>query len=201
VPPQGGRKHPNQEFVQVDTTNILFVCGGAFDGLEKIIRQRTAKTGIGFGAEVNSPDDRKRMSMLLRETEPEDLIKFGLIPEFVGRLPVTATLDELDEAALIQILVEPKNALIKQYQKMFRMEAVELEVREAALRAIARKALARKTGARGLRSILEQVLLDVMYDLPSLNNLSRVVVDESTIANDGKPLLMFSDTAKVAAAQ
>src|ERR1700736_1575425 len=162
VPPQGGRKHPNQEFVQVDTTNILFVCGGAFDGLEKIIRQRTAKTGIGFGAEVLSPDDRKDLSRLLRETEPEDLIKFGLIPEFVGRLPVVATLEELDDAALIQILVEPKNALIKQYQKMFRMENVELEVREPALRAIASKALARKTGARGLRSILEQVLLDVM---------------------------------------
>ena len=200
VPPQGGRKHPNQEFVQVDTTNILFVCGGAFDGLEKIIRQRTAKTGIGFGAEVASPDDRKNITALLRETEPEDLIKFGLIPEFVGRLPVVATLDELDEAALIQILVEPKNALIKQYQKMFRMEGVELEVRDGALKAIARKALARKTGARGLRSILEQVLLDVMYDLPSLANLSRVIVDESTIANDGKPLLMFADTPKVAAA-
>ena len=199
VPPQGGRKHPNQEFVQVDTTNILFVCGGAFDGLEKIIRQRTAKTGIGFGAEVASPDDRKSMTILLRGTEPEDLIKFGLIPEFVGRLPVVATLDELDEAALIQILVEPKNALIKQYHKMFRMEGVELEIRELALRAIARKALARKTGARGLRSILEQVLLDVMYDLPSLANLARVVVDESTIANDGKPLLMFADAPKVAA--
>ncbi len=201
VPPQGGRKHPNQEFVQVDTTNILFVCGGAFDGLEKIIRQRTAKTGIGFGAEVASPDDRKSMTILLRETEPEDLIKFGLIPEFVGRLPVVATLDELDEAALIQILVEPKNALIKQYHKMFRMEGVELEIRELALRAIACKALARKTGARGLRSILEQVLLDVMYDLPSMSNLARVVVDESTITNDGKPLLMFADAPKVAAAQ
>ena len=200
VPPQGGRKHPNQEFVQVDTTNILFICGGAFDGLEKIIRQRTAKTGIGFGAEVASPEDRKNITLLLRNTEPEDLIKFGLIPEFVGRLPVAATLDELDEAALIQILVEPKNALIKQYQKMFRMEGVELEIREPALRAIARKALARKTGARGLRSILEQVLLDVMYDLPSLANLARVVVDESTIANDGKPLLMFADPPKMAAA-
>src|SRR6187431_236025 len=200
VPPQGGRKHPNQEFVQVDTTNILFVCGGAFDGLEKIIRQRTAKTGIGFGAEVASPDDRKNITLLLRNTEPEDLIKFGLIPEFVGRLPVAATLDELDEAALIQILVEPKNALIKQYQKMFRMESVELEIREAALRAIARKALARKTGARGLRSILEQTLLDVMYDLPSLTNLSRVIVDESTITHDGKPLLMFADPPKVASA-
>jgi ATP-dependent Clp protease ATP-binding subunit ClpX len=201
VPPQGGRKHPNQEFVQVDTTNILFVCGGAFDGLEKIIRQRTAKTGIGFGAEVASPDDRKSMTILLRGTEPEDLIKFGLIPEFVGRLPVVATLDELDEAALIQILVEPKNALIKQYHKMFRMEGVELEIRELALRAIARKALARKTGARGLRSILEQVLLDVMYDLPSMSNLARVVVDESTITNDGKPLMMFADSPKMAAAQ
>ncbi len=201
VPPQGGRKHPNQEFVQVDTTNILFICGGAFDGLEKIIRQRTAKTGIGFGAEVASPEDRKNITLLLRNTEPEDLIKFGLIPEFVGRLPVAATLDELDEAALIQILVEPKNALIKQYQKMFRMETVELEIREPALRAIARKALARKTGARGLRSILEQVLLDIMYDLPSLSNLSRVVVDESTIANDGKPLLMFADPPKMAASQ
>jgi ATP-dependent Clp protease ATP-binding subunit ClpX len=200
VPPQGGRKHPNQEFVQVDTTNILFICGGAFDGLEKIIRQRTAKTGIGFGAEVASPDDRKNLSVLLRETEPEDLIKFGLIPEFVGRLPVAATLEELDEAALIEILVEPKNALLKQYQKMFRMEGVELEIREGALRAIAKKALIRKTGARGLRSILEQVLLDVMYDLPSQANLSRVVVDEATIANDGKPLLMFAEAAKVAGA-
>src|SRR6476659_4048544 len=200
VPPQGGRKHPNQDFVQVDTTNILFVCGGAFDGLEKIVRNRTAKTGIGFGAEVASPDDRKNISILLRETEPEDLIKFGLIPEFVGRLPVVATLEELDDAALIQILVEPKNALIKQYHKMFRMEGVELEIRELALRAIARKALARKTGARGLRSILEQVLLDVMYGLPSQANLSRVIVDEATINNDGKPLLMFAEAAKVAAA-
>jgi ATP-dependent Clp protease ATP-binding subunit ClpX len=200
VPPQGGRKHPNQEFVQVDTTNILFVCGGAFDGLEKIIRQRTAKTGIGFGAEVTSPDDRKDIGALLRECEPEDLIKFGLIPEFVGRLPVVATLEELDEEALIQILVEPKNALSKQYQKMFRMEGVELEIRDGALRAIAGKALARKTGARGLRSILEQVLLDVMYDLPSHHNLARVVVDEATIANDGKPLLMFAEPAKVASA-
>src|SRR5438874_345526 len=167
VPPQGGRKHPQQEFLQVDTSNILFICGGAFSGLEKIVRHRTAKTGIGFGAEVSSPDDRKDISLLLREAEPEDLIKFGLIPEFVGRLPVVATLEELDEAALIQILVEPKNALIKQYQKMFRMEGVELEIREPALQAIASRALARKTGARGLRSILEQVLLDVMYDLPS----------------------------------
>src|SRR5277367_5813006 len=162
VPPQGGRKHPNQDFVQVDTTNILFVCGGAFDGLEKIIRHRTAKTGIGFGAEVLSPDDRKDISILLRETEPEDLIKYGLIPEFVGRLPVVATLEELDEEALISILMQPKNALTKQYRKLFDMEGVELEVREPALQAIASRALARKTGARGLRSILEQVLLDVM---------------------------------------
>jgi ATP-dependent Clp protease ATP-binding subunit ClpX len=166
--------------------------------VEKVIRQRTSKTGIGFGAEVASPDDRKSTMALLREVEPEDLIKFGLIPEFVGRLPVVATLDELDEAALIQILVEPKNALIKQYQKMFRMEGVELEVREPALRAIARKALARKTGARGLRSILEQTLLDVMYDLPSLSNLSRCIVDEATIANEGKPLLVYADAQKVA---
>jgi len=149
---------------------------------------------------VASPDDRKNFSLLLREAEPEDLIKFGLIPEFVGRLPVVATLEELDEAALIQILVEPKNALLKQYQKMFRMEGVELEIREGALRAIARKALARKTGARGLRSILEQVLLDVMYDLPSHSNLARVIVEEMTIANDGKPLLMFADQPKVASA-
>src|SRR5258707_10166659 len=200
VPPQGGRKHPNQDFVQIDTTNILFVCGGAFDGLDRIIRARSEKGGIGFGAEVSSRDNRKDNTKVLRDVEPEDLIKFGLIPEFVGRLPVVATLEELDEVALIQILVEPKNALIKQYQKMFRMEGVELEIREPALQAIASRALARKTGARGLRSILEQVLLDVMYDLPSHVNLSRVVVDEATIANDGKPLLMFAETPKVAAA-
>src|SRR5437667_8501375 len=200
VPPQGGRKHPNQEFVQVDTTNILFVCGGAFDGLEKIIRQRTAKTGIGFGAEVTSPDDRKGIGVLLRECEPEDLIKFGLIPEFVGRLPVVATLDELDAGALMKILMEPKNALVKQYQKLLAMEGVELEYREHALQAIAKRALERRTGARGLRSIIEHALLDIMFDLPSLSNLSRVVVDEATIANDGKPLLMFAETPKVAAA-
>src|SRR5512144_1821301 len=200
VPPQGGRKHPNQEFVQVDTTNILFVCGGAFDGLDKIIRARSDKGGIGFGAEVRSKDNRKDIGVVLKEVEPEDLIKYGLIPEFVGRLPVVATLEELDESALIQILVEPKNALIKQYQKMFRMEGVELEIREGALRAIAGKALARKTGARGLRSILEQVLLDVMYDLPSQSTLQRVLVDEGTITNDGKPLLVFTDTPKVASA-
>src|SRR5882757_5652314 len=198
VPPQGGRKHPQQEFLQVDTTNILFICGGAFDGLEKIIRQRTAKTGIGFGAEVLSPDDRKNVSALLREAEPEDLIKFGLIPEFVGRLPVVATLEELDETVLIEILVQPKNALLKQYQKMFRMEGVELEIRELALRAIAAKALARKTGARGLRSILEQVLLDLMFDLPTMENVSKVVVDENTIIGEGKPLLIYTEPPKVA---
>jgi ATP-dependent Clp protease ATP-binding subunit ClpX len=198
VPPQGGRKHPNQDFVQVDTTNILFVCGGAFDGLEKIIRSRTDKTGIGFGAEVRSLVSRKDVSEVLRTVEPEDLIKYGLIPEFVGRLPVIATLEELDEPALIRILTEPKNALIKQYQKLFAMEGVDLEVRPQALNAIAARALARKTGARGLRSILEQVLLDIMFELPTLENVSKVVVDEPTIAGDGKPLLIYSDQPKVA---
>ena len=201
VPPQGGRKHPNQEFVQVDTKDILFVCGGAFDGLEKVIRQRTAKGGIGFGAEVVSPDDRTRLSQLLHDCEPQDLIKFGLIPEFVGRLPVVATLDELDEDALMEILVEPKNALIKQFQKIFRIEGVELEIREVALKAVARKALARKTGARGLRSIVEHVLLDIMYDLPSIEGLSKVVVDEKAITGDGQPLLIYAEQPKVAAAR
>ena len=181
VPPQGGRKHPNQEFVQVDTTNILFVCGGAFDGLDKIIRARSEKSGIGFGAEVSSRDNRKDITKVLRDVQPEDLIKYGLIPEFVGRLPVVATLEELDEVALIQILTQPKNALLKQFQKMFGMEGVELEVREAALKAVARRALERKTGARGLRSILEHTLLNTMFDLPSLENVIKVVVDENTI--------------------
>ena len=198
VPPQGGRKHPNQEFVQVDTTNILFVCGGAFDGLDKIIRGRSEKGGIGFGAEVRSKDNRKDIGLVLKEVEPEDLIKYGLIPEFVGRLPVVATLDELDETALIQILTEPKNALLKQYQKMFTMEGVELEVRPEALRAVARKALARRTGARGLRSILEQALLDTMFDLPSMSNVRKVAVDENAITGDVKPLLIYSDQPKVA---
>jgi len=198
VPPQGGRKHPNQEFVQVDTTNILFVCGGAFDGLERIIRARSDKGGIGFGAEVKSKDNRKDIGAVLRGVEPEDLIKYGLIPEFVGRLPVVATLDELDQAALIQILTEPKNALLKQYQRMFSMEGVELEVRSEALRAVALKALARRTGARGLRSILEHVLLDIMYDLPSLNNVEKVVVDEGMITGDARPILLYSDQPKVA---
>ena len=198
VPPQGGRKHPNQEFVQVDTTNILFICGGAFDGLDKIIRARSEKSGIGFGADVRSKDNRKNIAMVLRDVQPEDLIKYGLIPEFVGRLPVVATLTELDEAALIEILTQPKNALLKQFQKMFSMEGVELEVRDAALRAIARKALERKTGARGLRSILEHTLLNTMFDLPSLENVAKVAVDEGTITSDAPPLLMYSDKPKVA---
>jgi ATP-dependent Clp protease ATP-binding subunit ClpX len=198
VPPQGGRKHPNQDFVQVDTTNILFVCGGAFDGLEKIVRNRTEKTGIGFGAEVRSPGNSKATFDLLKAVEPEDLIKYGLIPEFVGRLPVVAALEELDEHALIQILTEPKNALLKQYQRLFLMEGVELEVRTAALGAVAKRALARKTGARGLRSILENVLLDTMYELPALENVSKVVVDEQMISADGKPLLIYSEPQKVA---
>ena len=190
VPPQGGRKHPNQDFLQVDTTNILFICGGAFDGLEKVIQQRTAKTGIGFNATVPGKDDRG-VSDLLIEVEPEDLIKFGLIPELIGRLPVVATLAQLDEEALIQILTEPKNALVKQYQALLTMEGSELEVRREALSAIAKKAIARKTGARGLRSILEGSLMDVMYDLPSLKNVQKVVIDESSIAEGGKPLLVY----------
>jgi ATP-dependent Clp protease ATP-binding subunit ClpX len=198
VPPQGGRKHPNQEFVQVDTTNILFVCGGAFDGLDKVIRARSEKGGIGFGADVKSRDNRKDMTKVLRDVQPEDLIKYGLIPEFVGRLPVVATLEELDEAALIQILTEPKNALLKQYQKMFAMEGVELEVRDTALKAVAHKALERKTGARGLRSILEQTLLDTMFDLPSMENVVKVVVDEGSIGTDTRPLLIYADQPKVA---
>ncbi len=198
VPPQGGRKHPNQEFVQVDTTNILFVCGGAFDGLDKVIRQRSDKSGIGFGAEVRSKDNRKDIGEVLKRVEPEDLIKYGLIPEFVGRLPVVATLDELDESALIQILTEPKNALLKQYQRMFGMEGVELEVRPQALRAVAHKALARRTGARGLRSIMEHILLEIMYDLPSMSNVQKVVVDDGMIEGDTKPILIYSDQPKVA---
>ncbi len=198
VPPQGGRKHPNQEFVQVDTTNILFICGGAFDGLDKVIRARTEKGGIGFGADVKSTD-RKDMNKVLQDVEPEDLVKFGLIPEFVGRLPVVATLDELNEAALIQILTEPKNALVKQYWKMFNMEGgVDLEFREQALKAIAKKALTRKTGARGLRSILEEILLDIMYDLPSLENISKVVIDYNSVNDDINPILIYSDQPKVA---
>lgn len=198
VPPQGGRKHPNQEFVQVDTTNILFICGGAFDGLDKVIRARSEKGGIGFGADVRTRS-RKDINKVLQDVEPEDLVKFGLIPEFVGRLPVVATLDELNEDALVQILTEPKNALVKQYWKMFNMEGgVELEFREPALRAIARKALSRKTGARGLRSIMEEILLDIMYDLPSLENVSKVVIDYNSTSEDINSILIYSDQQKVA---
>ena len=193
IPPQGGRKHPNQEFIQVDTTNILFICGGAFDGLEKIIRRRSEKGGIGFGAEVSSEDDSKSTSALFKEAEPEDLIRFGLIPELIGRLPVVATLEELDEEAMVTILTQPKNALIKQYQRLFRMENVELEVRPSALRVIAKQALIRKTGARGLRSIIERVLLDTMYELPSMENVEKVVVDEKVIEKGEKPLFIYRD--------
>jgi ATP-dependent Clp protease ATP-binding subunit ClpX len=195
VPPQGGRKHPNQDFVQDDTTNILFIVGGAFDGLEKVICDRTEKSSIGFSASVGAKSERG-LGEVFSEVEPEDLIKFGLIPELVGRLPVVATLDELDEAALVQILTEPKNALLKQFQKLFAMEGAELDVRPAALKAIAHKALKRKTGARGLRSIIEAALLDTMYELPSQHNVSRVVLDESVIEGEGKPLLIYADETK-----
>ncbi|OGT19178.1 MAG: ATP-dependent protease ATP-binding subunit ClpX [Gammaproteobacteria bacterium RBG_16_57_12] len=191
VPPQGGRKHPQQEFLQVNTRNILFICGGAFDGLEKIIRARSEKSGIGFAAEVKSMSERKNISQVLYEVEPEDLVKYGLIPEFVGRLPVVATLNELDEKALVQILITPKNALVKQYTKLFEMEGCDLEFRDEALNAVARLGMARKTGARGLRSILENVLLDIMYDLPSLDRVSKVIVDKDVIEGKSKPLLMF----------
>ena len=198
VPPQGGRKHPNQDFLQIDTTNILFICGGAFDGLEKVIRGRTERSGIGFGATVHSKDER-RVSELFREVEPEDLIKFGLIPELVGRLPVVATLGELTEEALVQILTEPKNALLKQYQKLFGMDGVELEIRPSALSAIARKALARKTGARGLRSIMEAALIDTMFELPMLEGVAQVVIDEHIIDDNAKPLLVYREQAKASA--
>ncbi len=191
VPPQGGRKHPQQEFLQVDTSNILFICGGAFAGLDKIILNRSSKSGIGFVADVKSHDDQQSIGELLNDVEPEDLIRYGLIPEFVGRLPVVATLEELDEDALIKILVEPKNALTKQYHKLFDMEGVELVFRDEALRAIAQKAMARKTGARGLRTILENVLLDTMYDLPSATNAKKVVVDEAVVTGDNPPYVVY----------
>lgn len=196
IPPQGGRKHPNQDFVQVDTTNILFICGGAFDGMDKVIRDRSERSGIGFGAQVKGASDRS-LSELFQDIEPDDLIKFGLIPELVGRLPVLATLDELDEGTLVRILTEPKNALVKQYQKLFSMEGVELDIRPAALKAIARQALKRKAGARGLRSILEHALIDIMYELPGLKNVEKVVIDENVIEDTSKPLLIYSETSKV----
>src|SRR5215813_3185707 len=198
VPPQGGRKHPNQDFLQIDTTNILFICGGAFDGLEKVIQNRTERSGIGFAATVHSKTE-KRAADLFRDAEPEDLIKFGLIPELVGRLPVVATLGELTEDALVRILTEPKNALVKQYQKLFAMDGVELEVRPSALSAIARKALARKTGARGLRSIMEQALIDTMFELPLLDGVAQVVIDEHIIEENAKPLLVYREQAKASA--
>ncbi len=200
VPPQGGRKHPQQEFLQVNTSNILFIVGGAFSGLEKIIRHRSEKGGIGFFAEVKTKDERKSVGEVLYAVEPEDLIKFGLIPEFVGRLPVVATLEELDEDALIRILTEPKNAITKQYHKLFEMEGCDLEFREDALRAVSRKAMERKTGARGLRTILEQVLLDTMYDLPSMEDVRKVVIDAGVITGESSPYLIYEGNEQQRAA-
>ena len=199
VPPQGGRKHPQQEFLQVDTSNILFVVGGAFAGLDKVIQNRSRKGGIGFSADVHSTDDKRQIGELLAAVEPEDLIRYGLIPEFVGRLPVMATLEELDEAALMRILTEPRNALVKQYARLFEMEGVELELRDDAMRCIARKAMERKTGARGLRTIMEQVLLDTMYDLPSMRSVCKVVLDGSVIMGENKPYLIYEGFEKQAA--
>ena len=201
VPPQGGRKHPQQEFLQVDTSNILFIVGGAFAGLDKVVRNRSKKGGIGFSAEVHSKDNSKKIGQILAEVEPEDLIGYGLIPEFVGRLPVVATLEELDEQALMRILTEPKNALVKQYQRLFQMEGCDLELREDALKSISHKAMERKTGARGLRTIMEQVLLDIMYDLPSMDHVSKVVVDASVIAGENPPYIIYDGIEKQAAAE
>ena len=198
VPPQGGRKHPQQEFLQVDTSNILFICGGAFSGLDKIIRNRSQSSGIGFAADVKSPDGNDDLGELLQDVEPEDLVKYGLIPEFVGRLPVVATLEELDEDALVEILVEPKNALSRQYQKLFEMEDVKLEFRDDALRAVAQRAMLRKTGARGLRTILENVLLDTMYDLPSMKSAVKVVVDEAAVTGENKPYVIYQSKESAA---
>ena len=198
VPPQGGRKHPQQEFLQVDTSNILFICGGAFSGLDKIIRNRSRSSGIGFAADVKSPDGNDDLGELLQDVEPEDLVKYGLIPEFVGRLPVVATLEELDEDALVEILVEPKNALSRQYQKLFEMEDVKLEFRDDALRAVAQRAMLRKTGARGLRTILENVLLDTMYDLPSMKSAVKVVVDEAAVTGENKPYVIYQSKESAA---
>jgi ATP-dependent Clp protease ATP-binding subunit ClpX len=202
VPPQGGRKHPQQEFLQVDTSKILFICGGAFAGLDKVVEQRNhTGTGIGFGAEVRGKDQEKSLTDHLAEVEPEDLVKYGLIPEFIGRLPVVATLRELDEDALIQILQQPKNALTKQFSALFDMEDVELEFRTDALNAVARKAMERKTGARGLRSIVEAVLLDTMYELPSMENVSKIVVDENTIKGESKPIIIYDSKQEQAASE
>jgi len=202
VPPQGGRKHPQQEFLQVDTANILFIVGGAFAGLDKIINNRSEKNiGIGFSAEVKSQKSDEELGKSLQSVEPEDLVKFGLIPEFVGRLPVVATLEELDEDALIEILSEPKNALTKQYARLFEMEGVELEFREEALREVAKKAMARKTGARGLRTILEKVLLDTMYDLPSMDDVSKVVIDDKVIRGESKPLFIYEAEKRLSSAE
>ena len=193
VPPQGGRKHPQQEFLQVNTANILFICGGAFAGLDRVIHQRLDKGGIGFGAEVKSKSDSKALNDTYRQLEPDDLVRFGLIPEFIGRLPVAAVLDELDEKALISILRDPKNALVKQYQKLFQMEGVTLEFREDALFTVAKRAKDRKTGARGLRTILEKILIDTMYDLPSTQNVVKVVVDEAVAKGDAKPIIVYEN--------
>ncbi|MDH3467830.1 MAG: ATP-dependent Clp protease ATP-binding subunit ClpX [Gammaproteobacteria bacterium] len=197
VPPQGGRKHPQQEFLQVDTRNVLFICGGAFSGLEKVIQDRSEKSGIGFGADIQSKSSSAKVGELLRSLEPEDLIKYGLIPEFVGRLPIVATLEELDEEALMRILTEPRNALVKQYQKLLKLEGVDLEIRDDALQAVAKKAMERKTGARGLRSILENALLDTMYELPSLDGVKRVIVDSSVIREGARPLYIYEDGDKI----
>lgn len=198
VPPHGGRKHPQQDFLQVDTKNILFICGGAFSGLDRIVKARTEKSSIGFGAEVRGKDDKKNFSESLRDLEPEDLIKYGLIPEFVGRLPAIATLDELDSKTLIRILTEPKNALTKQYMKLLRMDGVEIEFREEALIEVAEQAIKRKTGARGLRAVLENVLLDIMYEVPSLENVTKIVIDAACIKGDSKPMLIYSDNLRAA---
>ncbi len=201
VPPQGGRKHPQQEFLQVDTSSILFICGGAFAGLENIIRDRSEKSSIGFSAKVRSKDDSKNLGEIFKEIEPDDLVKYGLIPEFVGRLPVVATLEELDEDSLVKILTEPKNSLTKQYAKLFEMEDVRLEFREDALKAVAKKGMERKTGARGLRSILEKVLLDTMYDLPSMEGVTKVAIDAAVVDGESEPLLIYESQDKKAASE
>jgi ATP-dependent Clp protease ATP-binding subunit ClpX len=199
VPPQGGRKHPQQEFLQVDTKNILFICGGAFAGLDKVIQERSDKSGIGFNAVVKGESDAKSIGQLLSQIEPEDLIKYGLIPEFVGRLPLIATLGELDSDALVRILTEPKNSLTKQYSKLFEMDGVEVDFRDDALRAVAKRAMERKTGARGLRSILENVLLDIMYRLPSEAGVSKIVIDESVIQGDSEPMMIYENVEQARA--